>query len=71
MFRDGLLKVLVSTSTLSSGVNLPAHRVLIKTHANAKPRISSITYCQMVGRAGRQGQSATFGELSYNFFLIF
>uniref|UniRef100_A0A914KR24 DNA-directed DNA polymerase n=1 Tax=Meloidogyne incognita TaxID=6306 RepID=A0A914KR24_MELIC len=62
LFRSGHLRVLVSTSTLSSGVNLPAHRVLIRTSAGGPVPFSFVTYSQMVGRAGRQGQTISAGE---------
>ncbi|KAL7074401.1 hypothetical protein ACQ4LE_006556, partial [Meloidogyne hapla] len=62
MFRSGHLRVLVSTSTLSSGVNLPAHRVLIRASAGGPVPLNFVTYSQMVGRAGRQGQTISAGE---------
>ncbi len=61
--------MLVATTTLSSGVNLPARRVIIRTptslsvggggigggRAGRRHLLDSITYRQMTGRAGRMG----------------
>ncbi|KHN89096.1 DNA polymerase theta [Toxocara canis] len=64
-FRAGVLRILVATSTLSSGVNLPAQRVIIKAQLSGPSALTNIAYRQMVGRAGRLGQSSK-GKPPYN-----
>ncbi|KAI3388880.1 hypothetical protein SNEBB_004009 [Seison nebaliae] len=64
-FREGVLTILCSTTTISTGVNLPASRVIIRSIRDYKSqfsttlldtmRINMSLYKQMIGRAGRQG----------------
>ena len=59
LFEDGHIQVLVSTSTLAWGVNLPAHTVIIKGTQVYNPEkgswveLGALDVLQMLGRAGR------------------
>nr|CDS28773.1 ATP dependent DNA helicase HFM1 [Hymenolepis microstoma] len=56
-FIEGHIPVLVSTSTLSMGINLPAHLVIIKNTSlyveGTTQEYTSRQIIQMIGRAGR------------------
>lgn len=59
-FRERLIRILVSTSTLAWGVNLPARVVVVRDVEMYDPiqgnkDISPIDLLQMLGRAGRPG----------------
>lgn len=67
LFADRHIQVLVSTSTLAWGVNMPAHTVIIKgtqVYSPEKGRwveLGALDIMQMMGRAGRP-QYDTKGE---------
>lgn len=52
-FKDGDLRVLVATSTLAWGVNLPARRVIVTGIHRGLSRVENYDIQQMIGRAGR------------------
>lgn len=62
-FQVSTLRVLVATSTLSSGVNLPARRVLVRCPPLRSGAADVLMYRQMVGRAGRMGKDTAGSAL--------
>ncbi|XP_030753010.1 probable ATP-dependent DNA helicase HFM1 [Sitophilus oryzae] len=57
-FRQGHIPILVTTSTLAMGVNLPAHLVIIKStkcydYSGGYKDYDEVSIFQMIGRAGR------------------
>ncbi len=65
-FREGTIKIICSTPTLSAGMSLPAFRVIIKSLKRYSGEwgmdwIPVLEYLQMAGRAGRP-EYEKFGE---------
>jgi replicative superfamily II helicase len=57
-YKAGLLSIIVCTTTLSSGVNLPCDVVVIRSMHNwQQDQLTADTYHQMAGRSGRLQQS--------------
>ena len=54
-FRDGTLLILCATSTLSTGINLPAKVVIFREPKIGLSIMDCAKYKQMSGRAGRTG----------------
>lgn len=54
-FKEGSLRLLVATSTLAAGVNLPARRVIIAGVVRGNQLVDKAEIFQMVGRSGRKG----------------
>ncbi|HEX5936724.1 MAG TPA: DEAD/DEAH box helicase [Actinomycetota bacterium] len=62
LFRDGLVKVVFATETLSLGINMPAKSVVIedlwKFQGERHELVTPGEYTQLTGRAGRRGIDA-------------
>jgi hypothetical protein len=56
LFRAGVLKYLVCTSTLLEGVNLPCRNIFIRGPKKGSEPMSSADFWNLAGRAGRWGK---------------
>jgi helicase len=54
-FKSGKIRVLIATSTLAAGVNLPARRVIVFGVTRGTSFVDKAEITQMMGRAGRKG----------------
>ncbi len=76
LFSKKLLKVVISTSTLSAGINMPARTVVLSdmTYRRYNPHTKELEdktltvneFHQMAGRAGRRGIDRTGNVVLYN-----
>lgn len=55
LYRSGVVKVLVATSTVAAGVNLPARVVIVRDLQLGSTDMSAPVLGQMAGQAGRAG----------------
>jgi helicase len=60
-FRNRTLDVLVATTTVAAGVNLPARAVVVRDTQIGLDKLNVATVQQMFGRAGRIGAGETEG----------
>lgn len=56
LFRAGVLRYLVCTSTLLEGVNLPCRNIFIRAPKKGSEPMSSADFWNLAGRAGRWGK---------------
>ncbi len=57
LFKSGIIKYIVCTSTLIEGVNLPANTIFIRgIKKGSKANLSPMDFWNLAGRAGRQGK---------------
>ncbi|WP_114860703.1 DEAD/DEAH box helicase [Azospirillum brasilense] len=60
----GLVRVIIATSTLSEGVNIPVNAVLIPSLFRGTSRMSLQEFTNLLGRAGRPGVSSEGASLA-------
>lgn len=58
LVEQGLVNVVVATSTLSEGVNLPLETVLVPSLRRGQNQMSATEFANLAGRAGRPGVSS-------------
>lgn len=57
LFKNGIIKYLVCTSTLIEGVNLPARSIFVRAPQKGRNRpMDAVDFWNLSGRAGRQGK---------------
>lgn len=56
LFREGIIKYLICTSTLIEGVNLPCKNIFIRSPKRGQSPMESADFWNLAGRAGRWGK---------------
>ena len=57
LVQEGLIRIVLATSTLSEGVNLPFDTVLVSSLRRGSSDLSVQEFANLAGRAGRPGQA--------------
>lgn len=56
-YRNGILKIILCTSTLLEGINLPADNIFVILLNNEKNKLRQLEFLNLIERVGRLGHA--------------